>query len=292
MPSRFDAFGAVFRVPVRSGCGGLRFVVHRGRRGPARRPAPRPHRGAGGVAAVRQPGARTPGSEVPGPELDPARALAVFIDRTTIALPPEFAALAGGFALVATAGGGLRRDGDELVGEHTTLPLTTRPGGLFQAQSRRFPHLRAYRAFSVRELGDAALGHLLRGQLMVVGRDAEGRVAAITGVQLPGLLDDLYAEAADAPLGVLVDQERPTLAVWAPTARSVSLELSRAPGDEPKLLPMDRDSVTGVRLGRAARTDEQLWLGCEFLRSGGRFLRTLRLFVDESDRDVEPQRLS
>ena len=59
------------------------------------------------------------------------------------------------FALVASASGGLRRDGADVAGEHTTLPLTARPGGLFQAQSRRFPHLRAYRAFSVRELGDA-----------------------------------------------------------------------------------------------------------------------------------------
>jgi len=168
-----------------------------------------------------------------GPELDPARSLAVFVDRTTVALPGHLADRASGLALVGSPGGGLRRDGDDLAGAHTTLPLTPRPGGLFQAQSRRFPHLRAYRAFS--------------GQVLVAGRDDEGRLTVLTGVQLPGVLDDLYAEAAEADLGlVLDDDERPVLSVWAPTARNVELELSRAPGDEPKGLPMERDPVSGV----------------------------------------------
>ncbi|HEV7962033.1 MAG TPA: pullulanase-type alpha-1,6-glucosidase [Actinoplanes sp.] len=267
-PAGFDSFGAVFRVPVRSDAVGVRFVVHRG----DVKDLPDDQRLdltvtrevwllSGNAAPVR------PDLWSLGPELDPARALAVFVDRTTIALPSHIGDLAAGFALVAAPGGDLRREGDVLAGEHTTLPLTARPGGLFQAQSRRFPHLRAYRAFSVRELDDAALGQLLRGQLLVAGRDEAGRLAVLTGVQLPGVLDDLYAEAADADLGVLIAEERPTLAVWAPTARSVRLELSRAPGDEPKLLPMERDAVTGVWsiagkrkwLGRYYRYRVEVW---------------------------------
>ena len=263
-----DAFGAVFRVPVRPDAVGLRFVLHRG----DVKDLPDDQRldltvcrevwlVAGQTAPV------LPDLRSLGPELDPARALAVFIDRATIALPARLTDLATGFALIGSAGGGLRRDGDELAGEHTTLPLTPRPGGLVQAQSRRFPHLRAYRAFSVRELGDAALGHLLRGQLVVAGRDAEGRVAVLTGVQLPGVLDDLYAEAADADLGLVMEEDRPTLAVWAPTARTVRLELVKSPGDEPKVLPMDRDAVSGVWsvlgkrkwLGRYYRYRVEVW---------------------------------
>jgi pullulanase-type alpha-1,6-glucosidase len=267
-PEGFDAFGAVFRVRLRPEAIGLRFVLHRG----DVKDLPDDQRldltvsrqvwlVSGNAAPVR------PDLGSLGPEIDPARALAVFVDRTTIALPPSFADLAPGFALVAAAGGGLVREGDELAGEHTTLPLTVRPGGLFQAQSRHFPHLRAYRAFSVRELGDAALGYLLRGQLLVVGRDADGRVAALTAVQLPGVLDDLYAEAADADLGVRMEDDRPALSVWAPTARTVQLELSKAVGEEPKLLPMDRDAVTGVWsiagkrkwLGRYYRYRIEVW---------------------------------
>ena len=267
-PDGWDAFGAVFRVPVRPDAVGLRFVLHRS----DHKDLPDDQRLDLTVCRevwllAGHPVPLRPDLRSLGPELDPARALAVFVDRTTIALPPHLADLAAGFALVGSATGGLRRDGDELTGEHTTLPLTPRPGGLFQAQSRHLPHLRAYRAFSVRELGDAALGHLLRGQLLVAGRDAEGRVAVLTGVQLPGVLDDLYADAADAELGVVVDAERPTLSVWAPTARSVSLELSKAPGDEPRVLPMERDPVTGVWsiagkrkwLGRYYRYRVEVW---------------------------------
>ncbi|MEU4236430.1 pullulanase-type alpha-1,6-glucosidase [Actinoplanes sp. NPDC026619] len=257
-PATYDSFGAVFRVPVRPGAIGLRFVLHRG----DGKDLPDDQRLdltlarevwmlAGTSAPVR------PDLGTLGPELDPARQLGVFLDRTTIALPELFTERSAAFTLVASANGSLRRAGDELTGEFTTLPLTPRPGGLFRAQSRRFPHLRAYRAFSVRELGDAALGYLLRGQLLVVGRDAEGRVSSITGVQLPGVLDDLYADAADAELGVVMADERPQLSVWAPTARTVELELFRTPDDEPKILPMDRDALTGVWSIAAKRK----WLG-------------------------------
>jgi pullulanase len=268
-PAAFDAFGAVFRVPVRPDAAGLRFVLHRGDvkdlPDDQRLDLTTSHEVwlLAGTAAPVLPDVRSL-----GPELDPARALGVFLDRTTVALPPHLAERAETFALVASPDGGLRRDGDELRGERTTLPLTPRPGGLFQAQSRHFPHLRAYRAFAVPELGDAALGYLLRGQLLVVGRDSAGRVTALTAVQLPGVLDDLYADAADAELGVVMDEDRPTLSVWAPTARAVTLELSRTPGDdEPKLLPMERDAVTGVWsiagkrkwLGRYYRYRVEVW---------------------------------
>jgi pullulanase-type alpha-1,6-glucosidase len=269
-PAGFDGFGAVFRVPVRPDAAGLRFVVHRG----DVKDLPDDQRLdltaareawvlAGTVAPV------LPDVRSLGPELDPARQLAVFVDRTTIALPARFAGLATGLSLVAAAGGGLRRAGDELIGEHTVIPLTPRAGGLFRWQSRKFPHLRAYRAFAVRELGEAALGYLLRGQLLLVGRDDEGRISLVTAVQLPGVLDDLYAEAADAELGLTFgdDQDRPQLAVWAPTARTVELELSRTPSEAPKILPMDRDAVTGVWsimgkrkwLGRYYRYRVEVW---------------------------------
>ena len=260
-PAGYDSFGAVFRVPLAGGAVGLRFVLHRG----DAKDLPDDQRLdlttsrevwllAGQTVPVH------PGLRSLGPELDASRSLAVFLDRTTVAVPARIADLAERFELVAAAGGGLRLDGDDLRADgdahgadpagsdgRTSLPLTPRPGGLFQAQSRRFPHLRAYRALAVPELGDAALGDLLRGQLLLVGRDADGRVATVTGVQLPGVLDDLYAEAADADLGVTFPEGHPRLAVWAPTARRVELELFKDPAEEhPKIVAMDRDDATGV----------------------------------------------
>ncbi|WP_240670073.1 pullulanase-type alpha-1,6-glucosidase [Actinoplanes solisilvae] len=223
-PHHIDTFGAVFQVPVRPGAIGLRFVLHRG----DEKDLPDDQRldltvarEVWLLAGVNEP--VLPDLGTLGPELDPARSLAVFVDRTTIALPGWIVDRAETFTLGAQ-------------------PLTPRPGGLFQAQSRRFPHLRAYRAFSVREMGDSALSELLRDQLLVTGRDASGRVTALTGVQVAGVLDDLYADAADADLGLTFER----LSVWAPTARTVSLELFKTPGDEPKLVPMERDDLTGV----------------------------------------------
>ncbi|MEU4691344.1 pullulanase-type alpha-1,6-glucosidase [Actinoplanes sp. NPDC023714] len=260
-PSRFDAFGAVFEVPVRPDAVGLRYVIHRG----DEKDLPDDQRldltvarelwVEAGVAAPVRPDLGTL-----GPELDPARAFAVFVDRGTIALPDWFAARAVSFTLDAvslTPESGARE-----------LALVPRPGGLFQAQSRRFPHLRAYRAFAIREMGDAALGDLLRGRLLITGRDAGGEVVALTAVQLAGVLDDLYADAADAELGLTFDDEdQPRLAVWAPTAITVELELFRTPSDEPRILPMERDPVTGVWsadvkrkwLGRFYRYRVELW---------------------------------
>ncbi|BBH67127.1 hypothetical protein ACTI_38120 [Actinoplanes sp. OR16] len=254
-PSRFDAFGAVFEVPVRPDAAGLRYVIHRG----DEKDLPDDQRLdltvarelwiESGVAAPVRPDLGTL-----GPELDPARAYAVFVDRGTIALPDWFAGRAVSFVLDA--------------GERE-LSLVPRPGGLFQAQSRRFPHLRAYRAFAIREMGDAALGDLLRGRLVVTGRDEGGEVVALTAVQLAGVLDDLYADAADAELGLTFDsgEGSPRLAVWAPTAITVSLELFRAPSEEPRILEMARDHVTGVWsidvkpkwLGRYYRYRVELW---------------------------------
>ena len=268
VPAGFDRFGAVFRVPVRPDAVGLRYVLHRG----AAKDLPtdqrldlRDTREVWLVAGERAP--VRPQLRCLGPELDPGRSVAVFVDRGTIALPPEHADLAVTHELAWPVTGGLRMAGGELVGDRKALPLTARPGGLFHAQRRQFPHLGGYRALAVPENDRARLGELLRGQLVVAGFDADGRVLTVTGVQLPGILDDLYADARDAPLGPGIDHGRPTLSVWAPTARTVTLELFKSPGDEPHDHEMSRDDATGIWsvtgrpkwLGRYYRFRVQVW---------------------------------
>ncbi|MDI6105770.1 pullulanase-type alpha-1,6-glucosidase [Actinoplanes sp. NEAU-A12] len=249
MPTRFDSFGAVFEVRVRPDAVGLCYVLHRGEEKDLpddQRLDLTVTREVWLTAGVRAP--VRPDLGTLGPELDAARAHAVFIDRGTVALPEWFASRAATFTL-------------------NSLPLVPRPGGLFQAQSRRFPHLRAYRAFAVRELGDAALSELLRDRLLVIGRDTSNEVVALTAVQLAGVLDDRYADAVDAELGPVIDDGQPRLSVWAPTARTVALELFREPGEEPRVLPMERDDVTGVWsiagkrkwLGRYYRYRVEVW---------------------------------
>jgi 1,4-alpha-glucan branching enzyme len=61
---------------------------------------------------------------------------------------------------------------------------------------------------------------------VVAAYDAGGRLVRATGVQNPGVLDRLYADAADARLGPTWRGHRARLAVWAPTAKKVGLLIS------------------------------------------------------------------
>jgi pullulanase-type alpha-1,6-glucosidase len=62
--------------------------------------------------------------------------------------------------------------------------------------------------------------------VLVAAYDAAGNLVGATGVQIPGVLDDLYAARAyGARLGPVWHGGRPSLAVWAPTAKRVDLLL-------------------------------------------------------------------
>ncbi|MFG2865516.1 pullulanase-type alpha-1,6-glucosidase [Streptomyces sioyaensis] len=122
------------------------------------------------------------------------------------------------------------------------------PGSLSPSERLAYPHLTHYPAFTVdprdRDLARTAL----RDALHATQRTADGR-RTTTGVQIPGVLDDLYgARAQHADLGPVFSRDgRPTLAVWAPTARTVALEL------DGRTVPMHRDDISGVWRVRGAR---------------------------------------
>lgn len=101
-------------------------------------------------------------------------------------------------------------------------------------------------------LPEAEVRELLRGQLLLVREDARGRVLEATGLQIPGVLDALYAadgeEAASHshPLGASFDGEATTLRLWAPTARDVSVCVFEGPTtSEARQLPLSREPGTG-----------------------------------------------
>ncbi len=149
------------------------------------------------------------------------------------------------YALHTSADGGL-----ELVpggvGGGETAELEWVSGDLPAELAGRFPHLASHAALRVPEDVDVAAA--LKGALAVTASKVGARLDA-TGVQIPGVLDDLYAEQArDAELGVSWDDDVPTLRLWAPTARSVTLHrfddpAAPAPGTT---TPMTLDPATGV----------------------------------------------
>ena len=116
------------------------------------------------------------------------------------------------------------RGGLELVdGAIAGRSYPLEPGELRPALAAKYPHLASYTGLDVPEAAQRRVRELLTGQLVVAAYGQDGRVMAATGVQLPGVLDQLYAN--DRELGPTWRGGRPRLAVWAPTAKHVSLLL-------------------------------------------------------------------
>ncbi|GAA0456238.1 hypothetical protein GCM10010361_20340 [Streptomyces olivaceiscleroticus] len=183
------------------------------------------------AAAAALPGA---GPATAAEQPYPTKAEAQWIDRDTVVW--KGAPDPAGGTLQLEAG----PDGDR------RLRLT--PGALTPAERAKYPHLKDFPAFTVDagDRGEAATA--LRDRLVATRRAADGSLRETTGVQIPGVLDDLYGAAASKErLGPVFDHGRPTLAVWAPTARTVALELAG------RTVPMTRDDRTGVWSVRGER---------------------------------------
>nr|WP_297424838.1 pullulanase-type alpha-1,6-glucosidase [uncultured Actinotalea sp.] len=145
------------------------------------------------------------------------------------------------FLLHTAAEGGITLDGTtpvlpegagafELVAEGTGLP---------EELADRFPHLAGHVVLRLQDADRADVEAALTGQLVVSATDADGALAVFTGVQIPGVVDALFAErATERELGVTWGRgNRPSVALWAPTAKDVDLLVWR---DSRKL---DRDPV-------------------------------------------------
>ncbi|GAA1714048.1 hypothetical protein GCM10009809_07830 [Isoptericola hypogeus] len=111
------------------------------------------------------------------------------------------------------------RDFPALAGHAVLAPVGDDPSTLRQAQDSASSGQRG------EPLGRAVVEDLLTGQLLVTRESGDGLTAA-TGVQVPGVLDDLYAEAAaDRDLGAQLHPSGKwaSFALWAPTAKDVDL---------------------------------------------------------------------
>ncbi len=105
--------------------------------------------------------------------------------------------------------------------------LTLDPHGLPTMVALRNPQLRGYLALRPDSVTAAQAESILRGQVVVSVHQRSGRLVNASGVQIPRVLDDLYADATSAQLGVTWDGGLPTFRLWAPTARQVRLHLWR-----------------------------------------------------------------
>ncbi|HOQ53984.1 MAG TPA: alpha-amylase family glycosyl hydrolase, partial [Micropruina sp.] len=123
-----------------------------------------------------------------------------------------------------SAEGGIDPDAREPVSWNTG-ELTLDPDGLPEAVLQRRPQLRGCLALRVAPDAAAHAVQALRGQVLLSVHQPSGKLVTAGSLQIPGVLDDLYAAAADARLGVTWREGSPTLRLWAPTARTVRLML-------------------------------------------------------------------
>ncbi|MEV5934399.1 pullulanase-type alpha-1,6-glucosidase [Streptomyces sp. NPDC052079] len=253
-PVKTDAYGAVFEVPLAEGATSLSYIIHKGDEkdlpsdqsldlkanghevwllnGREKYLLPQP---AGSAAA-----------------LDPTTSKAVWIDRDTVVWNGSEAA-ASTQLLASRTGSITVQDGALTSDDARWIRLTS--AKLTDAQKARFPHLKDGTAWSVDPRDRDRVREALRGQVVASQRAANGAVLAATGVQIAGVLDDLYAaDATKAELGPVFRHGRPTLSVWAPTAQNVTLEI----GD--RTVRMRRDGGTGVW----SVTGPRSWKGKEY----------------------------
>ena len=121
-------------------------------------------------------------------------------------------------------------DGDlavdaEAVTGGSSVPLTYDPSGLPDDVLADFPQLVDYEAFRLRRTDLRKVPDILAGQLAVASYSPSGSLHDATGVQIPGVLDDVYAAATQRALGVTWKHGKPTLRLWAPTAQDVDLRV-------------------------------------------------------------------
>jgi pullulanase-type alpha-1,6-glucosidase len=245
-PAGTDAFGDVFRVPLADGATLLNYIIHNGdtKDLPADQALDLVNVGNEVWILAGQPRYLLPTARAASFDRDITKQRAQWIDRSTVAWragPTD----GRDYALLAAAAGGISIVDGAVTGAATTIRLHA-AGAITEAQRQRFPNLWNYTRFTVDPADRGKVAAALRGQVIAVETDAGGGLMSATGVQIPGVLDDVYQAATRAALGVTFHAGRPSLAVWAPTAGNVSLELSAAPGGSTRVVAMHRDDRTGV----------------------------------------------
>lgn len=185
------------------------------------------------------------------PDLKAAKA--IWVDASTIAwpasaLPKGMTADDVSWRLHWSASGTLAIDAESLTAadmQESDLVLDT--AGLPSSVVAAHPELKGYLALHVvKKLHGAQLHDILTSQVAVAQYDRSGSLVDATGVQLPIVLDSVYAQAASGlGYGVSFRGATTTFRLWAPTARKVELLVNPTSGSSTDVRPMSWDARTG-----------------------------------------------
>ncbi len=226
-PESQDLFGVTFKVPLFENAAQIGYILHKG---DEKDPGPDQFlvfadkgyevwqlQGADPEDPYILPVPRTAGGSA-GNIREP-RAYWVLADTIAWAAADNSANV---YKLCYAPDGGLEATVDGITGGQC-IPLTLDPAGLPAAVKEKFPHLADLPALKIAEADLPLAPEILRGQIAVSALNADGVSQDATGLQIPGVLDDLYPYGGE--LGVAWEDDVPVIRLWAPTAKSVKLHL-------------------------------------------------------------------
>jgi pullulanase len=173
-------------------------------------------------------------------------ASAHWVNLDTIIVADATLAGAASLELLYSADGSIQAGLNGIGGTYETFAL----GAGTNPELPNMLHLAGKPAFALPATALGREAELLRGQLVVLARDADGNAIGGTFVQTAGALDAMYADAAyGKPLGVSYAGGTPAVSVWAPTALTdpgVILNLYNEDGSRYKSVAMTYDETSGI----------------------------------------------
>ena len=224
-----DSYGAFFDIKLKPNPNDLGFIVHNISTG-TKDPGPDMHLAAANFKeAWVISGDSTVYTSVPsaGQILSAgfSRLQAFWIDRSTVAVPAQNIQSGWALSLVYSPNAGLQITPAFGLSGGISIPLVSFAGGLTAAQKQQYPQLAGYAVFKLPANADLpTLKQALKGQLAVAAADGTGALRYLTGVQIAGVLDDLFYYSG--ALGtVFKGRQGLSINVWAPTAQSLKLQL-------------------------------------------------------------------
>ncbi len=251
-PESFDTFGPAFKVDLTGGMQEIGYIFHRG---DEKDPGPDQALNVGEWGyEVWQLQAADPGTPNEPQFIYPLSGAAganpgnineqraYWVDEKTIAwgtaVNPDLT-----YTLNFAPDGGLATSDTGVTGGSS---ITLTPGALSAEVQTKFPHLASLPGLVIADADLVQVPDILRGQIAVSAVDADGNSVDATGLQIPGVIDDLYTY--DGELGVSWDGNIPTIRVWAPTAKSVTFHLfdDANPATTSTTSAMTLDPDTGV----------------------------------------------
>lgn len=238
--SSYDSYGAYFDISLIPNAKDLGFIIHNISTG-AKDPGPDMHLD---VATNSEAWAISGNAMVFTSTPSPTQILnsllnveqAYWLDRQRVAIQPQFAKSGDTFAITSSMVGGLSVTPTGITGG-ASIPLTV-GGSLTADELLRHPQLGGYIILQLATTVQLpAVQSALKGQLAFSAVGQNGALQYATGIQIAGVLDDLYYYSGK--LGVVFRHSNRRvwndwqdenngdvkLKVWAPTAQGVFLEV-------------------------------------------------------------------